>query len=251
MAKKMKKLFSSVAFAIIGLGATAAIAAPTNLVTNGGFETLTHGSGKFANTGTATSAGTTVATGWTSGGYNFVYTPGTADSMNAATRGEAIPLWGPANGAANGLTTSPTGGNFFAADGVYQAGPLQQTISNLVVGKYYILSFDFAGAQQYAFDGPTTEGWQVSLGGDTRTTQMLSDASHGFTGWYSASFSFVATSATEVLSFLALGTPNGQPPISLLDNVTLNVPEPGTLWALAIGGLALLLIARKRRRDNA
>jgi hypothetical protein len=251
----MKKILAALFVTVGGLHGAIAYAVPVNLVQNGNFEDVTNGTGKFANTGNITSAGTTVADGWTSSGYNFIYTPGTADGKSKA-RGSAIPLWGSENGGLNTITVSQGGGNFFAGDGVYQAGPLQQVINNLVAGQSYILSFDYAGAQQQGFTGLTTEGWAVSLGKVTATnkvqdTAMLNDVSHGFTGWTSDTMTFIATSSSEVLSFMALGTPNGEPPVSLLDNVSLvagaAVPEPGTLWAMLIGGLALLGVAKRRR----
>ena len=238
----MKKYIASLAIALIG---TQAFATPVNLVVNGGFEQTTNGAGKFS-----TNAGNTTAVGWTSTGYNFIYAANSADTVGAGVGSGNVKLWGPGDGSANGLTNSPTGGNFFAADGAYEIGPLQQMINGLVAGQSYNLSFDWAGAQQYAFTGVTTEAWQVSLGNATQTTQILTDPSHGFTGWYSTTFTFVATGSNELLSFLALGTPAGEPPFSLLDNVSLTaaVPEPGTLWAMLIGGLALLFIAKRRRK---
>ncbi|NUU01779.1 DUF642 domain-containing protein [Herbaspirillum robiniae] len=244
----MKKLLGILAAALIGLPGAAAFATPTNLVTNGGFESLTNGAGKF-NTTTGSLKGTTVATGWTSTGYNFLYTPGTADTTGAGA--SHLKLWGPNDGSNNGFTLSPTGGNFLASNGVYQAGPIQQIINGLVIGQSYLLSFDWAGIQQYNFNGATTEGWQVSLGAQTFTTAMISNVSHGFTGWRTQTFTFTATAATEVLSFLAKGTPpSGAPPMSLLDNVSLvAVPEPGTLWVMAIGALALAAMTSRRRRQ--
>jgi hypothetical protein len=62
---------------------------------------------------------------------------------------------------------------------------------------------------------------------------------------------FTATSSTEILSFLALGMPSGDPPIALLDNVTLDdIPEPASL-AFVIGGVALGAIVANRRRKKA
>lgn len=239
----MKKLFGILALAVLGMQATAALASPVNLVVNGGFEQVTNGAGKFSTVG-----GTTVATGWTSTGYNFLYTPGTVDTTGAGA--SHLKLWGPNDGSNNGFTNSPTGGNFLASNGVYQAGPIQQIINGLVIGQSYLLSFDWAGAQQYNFSGVTTEGWQVSLGSQTFTTNMITNVSHGFTGWRTQTFTFTATAATEVLSFLAKGTPpSGAPPFSLLDNVSLvAVPEPGTLWEMAIGALALVGVVMFRRR---
>lgn len=56
------------------------------------------------------------------------------------------------------------------------------------------------------------------------------------------------TSASEVLSFLAIGTPAGVPPFALLDGVSISeVPEPGSLVLLGAGlGVAVLVSCRRR-----
>ncbi|MDR3533638.1 MAG: PEP-CTERM sorting domain-containing protein, partial [Rhodopila sp.] len=53
---------------------------------------------------------------------------------------------------------------------------------------------------------------------------------------------------SELLSFLATGTPSGQPPFALLANVSVtNVPEPAA-WTVMVSGLVGLIgIARRRR----
>jgi hypothetical protein len=63
---------------------------------------------------------------------------------------------------------------------------------------------------------------------------------------------FTATAATQVLSFLAKGTPGGAPPISFLDGVSLMaaVPEP-TSWALMIVGFGAVGATMRRRRTVA
>ena len=50
----------------------------------------------------------------------------------------------------------------------------------------------------------------------------------------------------NTLSFLAIGTPNGTPPFALLDDVSLQVPEPAATVFLA--GMGALLAARLRRK---
>ena len=102
----------------------------------------------------------------------------------------------------------------------------------------------------YGFDGPTTEAWSVTLGNQTLTTDVLPNQNHGFTGWKQATLSFVVTNTTEVLSFLALGTPAGVPPFSLLDGVSISqVPEPTSLALLGlfVGGTGLMARRRQRR----
>ena len=47
--------------------------------------------------------------------------------------------------------------------------------------------------------------------------------------------------------FLAAGTPDGLPPFSLLDGVTVNeVPEPATFGLVALGGLAWVVVRLRR-----
>jgi hypothetical protein len=50
---------------------------------------------------------------------------------------------------------------------------------------------------------------------------------------------FTPTSTSETLSFLAIGTPGGVPPLALLDGVSLSdIPEPAS-WALLVSGLTV------------
>ncbi|WP_367847991.1 PEP-CTERM sorting domain-containing protein [Rhodoferax sp. WC2427] len=219
-------------------------AASANLVQNGGFEQTTF-------TGSKQLVGTDQAVNWTSNGYNFLFTPGTATTTGSeSARGGFVKLWGPAVGSNNGFRDSPSGGNWIAADGAFEVSPIQQTINNLVIGQTYQLSFDWAAAQQSTYTGPTTEGWIVSLGNQSFATAMLDNPTMGFQDWRQQIFSFTATSTSEVLSFLATGTPMGNPPFSLLDNVQLNaVPEPDSL-ALMFAGLGVLAVSSRRRRNT-
>ena len=219
-----------------------------NLVVNGDFETTTA-------TSSVQMTATNVAS-WSTGGYNFLFLPGagtsgtTADTTGATGQYGGLNLWGPGNGSSNGLSESPTGGNFVAADGAFQQGAISQTISNLVVGVNYLLSFYWAAAQQSGFTGPTTEMWGVSLGAQTINTATASTPSQGFIPWTRATMVFSATATSETLAFLAAGTPGGQPPFSLLDGVSLvAAPEPAGLTGLVVG-LAAMLMARRRTRSS-
>jgi hypothetical protein len=194
------------------------------------------------------------ATGWTTTGYNFIFAPGTADNgtgVNGQSGG--LQLWGPGNGSNNGMpTTSPDGGNFIAADGAYNVGAISQTISGLTAGDTYAVGFYWAGAQQYTYTTPTTEQWQVSLGNQTLSTNVVNNLSEGFTGWTYTTLDFTATSTSELLSFLAVGTPTGVPPFSLLDGVTMQaVPEPSALMLLAVGLCGVAAVSLRRRAKSA
>ena len=249
-----KRLAGFVLLSISSVLGSSSEARAKDLITNGGFEQTTSGPGQFDYQ--------TKATGWTSASssYNFIFGSGTADTTGSPGQYGNIKLWGPGTGSANGLpASSPNGGNFVAADGAFNTGPIQQTISGLTVGDTYAVSFFWAGAQQSGFTGPTTEQWNVSLGSQSQSTAVVSNASHGFTGWMQQTLDFTATNSSEVLSFLAAGTPNGVPPFALLDGVSMNdvsspspgpstVPEPATVSLMVVGLLGLSVAGHRRRR---
>ncbi|OEZ63973.1 PEP-CTERM sorting domain-containing protein [Duganella sp. HH105] len=221
---------------------TGAASASTELIVNGGFETGDYGQINW---------GGHQLSGWTSNGYNFLFNSSNVDNGGTSGSYGNLELWGPNNGASNGLQASPVGGNFVAADGAFEMAPLQQTVNGLVAGKQYNLTFYWAGAQQSGFDGATTEQWQVSLGNQTQSTAIKNNVNHGFTGWQKETFTFTASGASEVLSFLAVGTPAGVPPFSLLDGVSMvAVPEPQT-WGMLGLGLGLVGFAARRRKAKA
>jgi hypothetical protein len=229
---------------VIGCAALSFMAAGAraDLVTNGSFESTTNGGGQMGQY--------TNATGWVTNGYNFIFTPGSADTTGVQSTYGNLQLWGPNNGGDPSNTlpaSSPDGGNYIGADGAYDVGAITQTIHGLVAGQQYSVGFYWAGAQQHGFTGTTTEQWIVGLGSQTQATSIVTDVSHGFTGWTHTTFTFTADGSSDVLSFLAAGTPDGEPPFSLLDGVTMTaVPEPASM-AIMGSGLAVLGLVRRRR----
>jgi hypothetical protein len=247
------KMLKYLALGVAGLTAALCTPAFADLVTNGGFET---------NTGNGEVDFNTTVSNWTVPGgtfqkYTFVWNAGvgvsgtTADTTGALGSDGIVRLWGPGSGSANGLTLSPNGGAFIGADGAFQDEPIQQTITGLVAGARYAVTFDWAAAQQVGFDGLTSSGWDVSLGSQTQDTSLLPIGNHGFSGWTTTTLDFVATGSSETLAFLA--TANGgaaEPPFSLLDGVSLNsVPEPST-WAMMLLGFIGLGYAALRRSSK-
>ncbi len=233
---------------VVTVFSTSAHATP--ILVNGNFDSSTNGPGNLS--------GGTSLTGWSSSGYNFLY-----DSTGTAgTNG--VNLWGPAHGGvANGLGASPTGGNFVGMDGAYQTGPLYQLVTGLTAGESVAVSFWYAGAQQYNFNGNTSEAFNVYFGQSQSNntsfeTPVLQDMSHGFTGWQHQTFTFTADGASDYLAFLAVGTPAGEPPFSLLDGVTVSdtpviaaTPEPTSLVLLATGLMGTAGMLRRRYRAAA
>ncbi|HWI87358.1 MAG TPA: PEPxxWA-CTERM sorting domain-containing protein [Sphingomonas sp.] len=222
------------------------------LVQNGGFENVTGitGSSEF---GASYHTGQAVD-GWTSAGgnaFNLIF-------FSANEHVDADTRYSPANGGEPGQylyssPASPTGGKFVALDGdTGFNGALTQTVGGLTIGKSYTLTFDWAAGQYADRSGDTTEKLVIDFGGESFTTETLSNPSGGFTGWRSVTHMFTATSTSQLLSFLSIGTPNGMPPVALLDSVSLqgSVPEPAT-WGMFIGGFGLIGGAARRRRANA
>ena len=71
-----------------------------------------------------------------------------------------------------------------------------------------------------------------------------------------ASFDFTATSASELLSFVSVGTPQGTPQVALLDDVSLTggvpgAPEPATWAMMGLGFAGLGFAAMRRSRKTA
>ncbi len=255
-----------VAAAALALAGLAGVAqAGPNLVQNGSFS-LTSGadSGSSAQFGTGYLNGSTpflTVTDWATSGYNFLFVPQTgttsgtsADNNGATGSAGTLKLWGPGTASTNGLINSPDGGNFVGADSAFEAAAITQTIVGLIPGSQVTVNFDWAAAQQSSFTGQTTDFWQVSLGSQTLFTPTVTLPSEGFSGWMTQVMKFTVPAGvtSEVLSFLAVGTPisPSEPPFALLDGVSLQeVPEPAS-WALMVSGLvALVGIARWRRKS--
>jgi hypothetical protein len=259
--------------------------AHANLVTDGTFTGVTLNAGYsgpavtapyFGEFGTGTGSNLTVA-GWTTTGYNFVFTPGTIDTGTQATGANSgqpnqVPgqynapngygntyMWGANNSGTTAIPNSPAGGNIIAADGDGAgglSGAIKQTIAGgLTAGKIYSVTFYWAAAQQQSFTGATTEQWTVTLGNATsQSTAIYSLPSHGFSGWMQQTFTFTPTAGTNsTLSFLAVGTPKGLPPFLLLSGVDLEVVPEFSNWMVFAGfGITCMIFetARRRRRSK-
>jgi len=246
-----------------------------NFVTDGGFTNLTTNYGTNYNSNGGQMGNNVDVVGWSntaatnsfdktnnqggtnSIGYNFLFTTNMVNNTNpvygnggfyngAAT--SPLSLWNNKNGGSTDNFTNPPGnGNFIAADGGFQTAAITQTITGLTTNNYYQLTFYYAAAQQTDQLTNTTESWQVSMTGTngnnfTTNTPTLSNRPAGFTGWDLETINFKASSSTEVLSFLAAGTPTGGPPFSLLADVSIvAVPEASSVITAAL--LLLILCA--------
>jgi hypothetical protein len=257
-----RSLRTGTATALLLLLTSSSAFAVTELVTNGDFAT---------NGGNGQLGFNTSATGWSvnpfPGSYAFLWNAGSGTSGTTADTTGApgvftspptnpVKLWGPGTGSSNGLTVSPDGGAFIGSSPAFHNGPISQTLTGLTPGLKTIVSFDYAGAQQFGFSGPSGAGWAVSLGSETEDTAILSTSSHGFSGWKTASFTFTPTSTSEVLKFLSIGQTTDVESFVLLDSVSATqgvIPEPSTwvMMALGFAGLAYAGFRSNRRKPVA
>jgi hypothetical protein len=215
---------------------------------------ITYVNGSFEQTSLSTSGRmtTTDVTGWSTTSYTFLVYPGLGSTNIGKDDSNTIISLYP--GFAPNLmpASSPDGGNYIAADGAFETGAISQMVGGLTSGQKYVVSFWMAGAQQQGFDGATTDGFQVSLGTQTILTVILSNPSHNFQPWQKVNLTFTATTTgSELLSFLAVGTPTGTPPFTLLDGVTITsaTPEPAGLLPTAVGLAALLALRRQKKNS--
>ncbi len=254
---------SVVGFSVIGSAAQAA-----NLVKNGGFSTnsLTTQSAYLG------SQQETIAD-WDLSqiGYSFLIGDGSNATTNINLEGNGpdpngVGLAGPGNipvsfySAGQTVNSADGSGWFLASDGAYgPASPtaaISQQLTGLTAGKNYTVSFFQASAQQQGFNGDVTAGWNVSFGGNSQLSTVMNHASQApVSAWQKQTLEFTADSSTQLLSFLATGSPVGQPPFSLLSGISVEetppptaVPTPALLPGLLGFGMTIL---RKRKGNSA
>ena len=155
---------------------------------------------------------------------------------------------------------SPQGDAFMVLDADPGfSGRFEQVVNGLVVGDTYNLSFYWAAGELSNRTGYETSQLTGTFGTHAFATGIFAN-SHptgsptaglpgDFSGWQLASFNFKADSTSQLLSFLAVGTPSANlPPVAFLDGVSVtSVPEPG-VWALMMLGFGGLGAAARRRR---
>ena len=193
--------------------------------------------------------------------YNILFTTGasagasqTSSDPNSPTNSNnaAITQYGGAGSQeylAGGYNqASPDGGNFMALDGDPSFnGNLSQTVGGLTTGRLYELDFYWAVANIASRSGAMNDYLSVSFGSSTVTTPTMIIPAQPFQ-WVKQTYYFTAQSTSQLLSFLSIGSPAGQPPVALLDGVSLTAaPEPSALALLATGIGALAFFSRRRR----
>ena len=161
-------------------------------MTNGSFETYTGGHSGPSQLGNSGTGGYTALTGWdvgagsTSGStYGFLMAPGVADTTGAYSPrfSNTFTVWGTNNGGPDALpNSSPDGGNYLVLDGgeSYRGTGISQTLTGLITGSKYDVSFYWAAGQQQGFTGAAAEQVQVSLRAETHSTAVVRQPGRGF-----------------------------------------------------------------------
>jgi hypothetical protein len=251
--------------ALPALAVAFSLPAGANLVTNGGFVPNASimgsaQSGFLGNTNNTTLPGwstTRTASTTTLPFWGAVVGDGLAISTNMDQAGlGASQGWPQGNNTGLNVASvtsvnSADGSGWFLsvdADPIF-GNVVAQTITGLTPGDSYILSFSQAAAQYAGYpDQAITAWWDVTFGTSTFQSTIMAVASGDpVSAWQSQSTTFTASSSSQVLNFLAQGTPGGGPPFALLSGVSVTPdPVPGPL---PVAGVAAVLgFSRKLRR---
>lgn len=201
-------------------------AAPVNLVQNGSFEIFTPGSAAKPAASQYTQSFGGIS-GWTLGRNGLELR--------------------------NNVAGTAQSGSVFAELDVSANSSISQTI-NTIVGDAYTLGFYYSN-RSYVSVASNGLGW--SLGSLSGLAPVLAYNASSDNDWHYYETSFVADSATSLLSFFATGTSDSYG--SSLDNITLfhtstarlvnNVPEPAGLALMLTALLGMAWVGSRRRQQ--
>jgi len=128
------------------------------------------------------------------------------------------------------VSSADGSGWFLAVDGDQRFNnKILQTVNGLTPGNTYSLSFYQAGGQYAPYpDQATSDWWTVTFGNSGPISSSTINVASGaaVSAWQQQTMTFTASSASQTLSFLAQGLPDGGPPFALLSGVSLTDITP-------------------------
>ena len=178
---------------LAGLTAFAGSASAANLVQNGDFNS------PGASNAILLQQGNTFVTDWTNYDQYTGYIPqGQTADQDWQGLGTDSGAAGPGYGIDNGLVGPPSGDARLVIDGTYGFGPggsgygyVQPTISGLVSGATYTLTYWLAGSQEIHAGGATTQSFTVTLSATSRgTRRRWMFPREGFAPWQEVTQTF-------------------------------------------------------------
>ncbi len=232
--KTIKHSLLLAAGVVVSAGLACTGSASANMITNGDFSS--NAAAYTTYPGASVSPNPTNPTDW-----NISYTANGVTGGNAGINGTDTGFY-----SSQGAPFAPSSTNgvqdFLFMQGAADIPSVSQTVAT-TAGQTYTLSY--AGA---ARGGETSDVLVVILTDATNSNQITTQIpAITDTGFNVFTLNFIAPSASTQVEFLN-NTPNTIGGTVDVANVSLTpVPEPAALGILAVGGLGLVLIARKRQ----
>jgi hypothetical protein len=267
-----------------------------NLVTNGDFTSNSAATNNFTSgwtNSTGTNGAATTATGWNFGpidnfAANFLVKTGQSDYVTTGKGptgqqgyifSQFLTLYGSGSLPSADGTVNPwfvlQDADPTLTNGKYYDATITQSLTGLVIGQDYQVSFYQASGQENQGQSAIANArWAVNLGttnvsqtnytttgqlstsmtapNNGTTTTGVGSVAKGVNSWQQETMTFKAASASETLSFLAVGGPSGKPPMAMLTGITVKqviIPEPAE-YIGTLAGIGSCLLLRKRLKQK-
>ena len=146
-------------------------------------------------------------TGWSTSGYNFVFTPGTADTTGAVGQDGKLYLSVRETVAATASPPVRQAETSWLLTVVFTSAPSHKPLAVSRPANTLMCRSTMPQHSSMGLTAPPQSNSKLASEARRTQRQVLSIASHGFSGWQHETLTFKATSSSEVLSFLGERSP--------------------------------------------